>query len=132
MGVLEGLEDVVDCFAIPGGIRVERHGSTGVDADGDPISGPTQRFGIDPAVVQVASGRDLERLPSGDVGKESILVHTKRRLRTSLEARGLAADTVLYCPAGDDEEMRYVVKVAEDWKIAGGYYEALCVREELG
>ena len=54
MSVLDGLEEVVDCFAIPGGIEVERHSVTGADADGDPSQGPLQRFTIDPAGVPPA------------------------------------------------------------------------------
>ena len=131
MSVLDGLEDVVDCFRIPGGIEVERRSVTGVDADGDPTSGPLQRFTIDPAVVQPAPPRELLRLPEGDRATETILVHTKRKLRTSLEARGLGADVVKHRPGGDKETMRYVVRVAGDWKIIGGFFACLAVREEL-
>lgn len=132
MSVLEGLEEVVDCFSIPGGIEVERHSVTGPDADGDPSQGPLQRFTVDPAVVQPAPPRELLRLPEGDRSSGVILVHTRRKLRTSIEARGLAADVVKYRPAGDNETLRYVVRVAGDWQIIGGFFACLAVKEELG
>lgn len=129
MAVLDGLEEVVDCFAIPGGIKVERRSSTGVDADGDPSPGPLQRFTVEPAIVQPATSRELLRLPEGDRSKETILVHTKRRLRTSLESKGLGADVIEYRPGS--RTLRYVVVFAGDWEIMGGFFTCLATKEEL-
>ncbi len=131
MAILGGLSHVIDSFRIPGGISVERHSATTPDSDGDPTVGPLQRFNVIPAVVQPATGRDLLRLPEGDRSKGAIIVHTKRRLRTSLESRGLMADEILYTPGGDAEPIRYTVATSGDWSIAGGFYRCIALKKEL-
>lgn len=131
MSVLEGLGEVVDCFAIPGGIRVERHSAAVPDADGDPTSGPTRRFSIDPAVVQPWDGSEVMDLPSGSVGKEGILIHTREKLRIAVEGRGLQADVIIHRHDGEPTPCRYMVKKAPNYKDAAGYFEAWAVREEL-
>jgi hypothetical protein len=131
MSILDSLSGVVDSFRIPGGIEVERRSGTGVDSDGDPSGGPIQRFRIDPVVVQPATGRDLLRLPEGDRSRGSILIHSKRRLRVSLEGSGLASDVVLYSPGGEIPCRRYVVTTSADWHTVGGFHSVLATKEEL-
>lgn len=131
MTILDGLDSVIDCFAVPGGLDVERRSAAGYDADGDATGGPLQRFHLEPAVFQPAPAKELLRLAEGDRGKATWLLHSKRKLRVSVESTGLAADVVEYCPPGE-EKQRYTVKVAGDWSVIGGFYSCLCQREEQG
>ena len=131
MAVLDALAGVIDSLTIPVGIEVERKSATGPDADGDPSQGPIQRFRICPCVVQPARGTDLLRLPEGDRSLETILVHSKRKLRTALESSRQAADVLFYTPDGQATAFRYVVVTAANWAIVGGFYSVLAQKEEL-
>ncbi len=128
MGVLEGLEEVVECLST-GSISIERRSGSSIDSDGNPIRGILLRRTIDPAVVHVASGRELLRLPEGDRVREVITVITQTRLRTAQAGGGKEADVVLYS-SQPDELGRYVVRVSEDWDGASGHYSCLAVRRE--
>jgi len=127
MGVLEGLEEVIDCLDT-GEVTVERRSSAFYDADGNAVRGSVSEFPVAPAVVHVATGRDLLRLPEGDRTREVLLILTKLRLRTGQEATGQEADTVIY--GSQDSVGRYVVRTSEDWIRASSHYKCLAVREE--
>lgn len=129
MPVLEGLEEVIDCLDT-GSISIERRSGAFFDIDGNPVRGSAVTIAISPAVVHVAGGRDLLRLPEGDRTREVIIVFTKLRLRTGLEASGKEADVVVY--GSQDAVSRYVVRTSEDWIGASGHYKCLAVREEAG
>lgn len=128
MAILPGLAGVVDAFALPGGISIER--TTSDVVDGYPTASAPVVSAISPAVVHIASGRDLLKLVEGDRTKEAIAVFTKVRLRTALEGSNEMPDVVLYTSQG--VQRRYVVKVSEDWIEQSGHYRCLCVKEENG
>ena len=130
MPVLDSLRYTIDSLGIPGGITVKRTTSLGADADGDPRAGIRKSFRLRPAVVQPARGRDLLRLPEGDRTLETILVHTKEKLRTAEGGTFAAADQILYCPGGDGEQSTYVVIMAADWAIIGGFFSVLAQKRE--
>jgi hypothetical protein len=129
MGVLEGLEEVIDCLDT-GSVSIERRSGAFYDSDGNSQRGAAVTFAVAPAVVHVATGRDLLRLPEGDRTREVIIVFTKTRLRTGLEASGKEADVVVY--GSQDAVSRYVVRTSEDWIGASNHYKCLAVRKEDG
>ena len=131
MPVLDSLAHTVASLGIPGGVRIERRDGQ-LDAFGNPQSGVLRRFTfrMNPAIVQIATGRDLERLLGGDRDKETLMVHTRKRLRTALGGTNEEADTVIYCPGGEGEDRRYTVTMAADWAILAGFFAVLAVKQE--
>ena len=130
--ILGGLAGVINSFALPGGITVERF-TSGVDAEGYPIvSGAPTILTFPKALVWQVTGRDLIKLTEGDSTKEVIGVIVPSRLRTAKEGTDEMADVVLYTPEGEAVESRYVVKKAEDWIAQTGHYRCFCFREQTG
>jgi len=127
MGVLAGLESVIDVFAHPGGIVIERHTSTIVDGypsgDGSPTLIP-----VPIASVQIVEGRDLLVLEEGDRTKEVIRVSCKVVIRTAKAGTTEQADIVRYIPGGEGGTIRYVTKKSEDLISQSGHYTVWCVR----
>ncbi len=130
MPVLNRLRGVVDRFAVPGGIRVERRNDATEDADGNQQIGTPRTFTIKPAVVHPARGRDLLLLPEGDRTTAAVVVFTKERLRTALEGTREEADVVLYSPGSDTGVRRYRVISAEDWTLQSGHIRSIAIKEE--
>lgn len=129
MAILPGLVGAIGAFKLPGGISIERT-TADVDAKGYPIASAPTVIPIPTAVVWQLKGRDLLNLPEGDRTSESIGVIVPLRIRTAREGSDEMADVVLYTPAGEAEERRYVVRTAEDWIAQSGHYRCFCVREE--
>lgn len=130
MTILPGLAGVINSFAIPGGISIERNTSD-VDADGYPIINSPTVINISPAVIHVVSGRDLVFLPEGFRAGEDIIIFTKVPLRTAKEGSDRELpDIVLYTPAGEATLNRYRVLKSEDWIAQSGHYRSAAKREE--
>jgi hypothetical protein len=128
MGVHEGLEDVIECLDT-GSIAIERRTNASFDTDGNAVRGTIEIRNISPAVVHIATGRDLLRLPEGDRTSEVLLIFTQQRLRTARVASGQEADVVLY-QSQPDETSRYVIRTSEDWIRQSGHYRSLAVKRE--
>lgn len=128
MPILGSLASVVDSFALPGGISIERRTSSIVN--GYHGNATVSVIAISPATVHPLVGRALLSLDEGDRTKETIQIFTRARLRTGLEGSGDLPDTVLYTPQGEAVQRRYVVKVSEDWAAQSGHYRAIATREE--
>lgn len=131
MPVLASLPGVINSLST-GAITVERFTSD-VDSEGYPIeAGAPAVINIAKAVVWQVTGRDLLKLTEGDSTKEVIGVIVPIRLRTALEGTDEMADVVLYTPAGEAVQRRYVTKTAEDWIAQSGHYRCFCFREQTG
>lgn len=131
MPILSSLAGVINAFALPGGITIERFTSD-VDVDGYPIeSGAPTVIAFPKAVVWQVTGRDLLKLTEGDSTKEVIGVIVPARLRVAREGSDEMSDVVLYTPEGESEQ-RYVVKTAENWKAQSGHFRCFCFREQSG
>lgn len=128
MSTLEGLEDVIECLDT-GAISVERRNDASFDSDGNPVRGRAEIRNVSPAVVHIATGRELLRLPEGDRTREVLRIFTQTRLRTAQVASGREAEVVLY-RSQNDETGRYVVTVSEDWLAQSGHYRCLAVKQE--
>jgi len=126
MAILSTLAGVIDSFALPGGITIER--ATAAYNDGFRSAGTPTSIPVAPAVVHALVGRELLILPEGDRTKEHIKVFTKVRLQTALEGAGEQPDVILYTPEGEAVERRYIVKISEDWIAQSGHYRCIAVR----
>lgn len=134
MAVLSHLRPVINSLGLPQGVKVERRDGAGTDALRNPTRGVLTQMVFKPAVVQPASGRDLERLNSGDRSKGAIRVDVKEVFRTARESSGQEADVILFdeptpTPAGILEG-RYTVAKAADWQHVAGFTGVIAVKQE--
>lgn len=118
MSILD-LSGVVDSFALPGGISVERYEVGGYDSEGFPLPDVINLTPMT-AVVHVATSRDLQRLPEGERTLETIIVFTKVPLLTSDTTSKIKADVVRYATK------RYRVVLSENWLAQSGHYRCWC------
>lgn len=128
MSTLEGLEDVIECLDT-GPISIERRSDASFDSDGNPKRGRLEIRTVSPAIVHIATGRDLLRLPEGDRTSEVLLIFTQVQLRTARIASGKEADVVVY-RSQTEEPRRYVVRTSEDWLKQTGHFRSLAVKRE--
>lgn len=121
MSVLD-LDDVVDSLGT-GDIVVERASSAVTFVNGNAVVPAGGTITI-VAVVQVASPRDLLRLPENDRTREIVIIFTKEALEVSSPTTGLMGDVVQY------GGRRYEVIRREDWLVQSGHFRCWAAKIE--
>jgi hypothetical protein len=117
------LGPVVNSFALPGGITVERRLASSYDDFGFPVHNPSDLLQMT-AVVHNATPADLQMLPEGERVKETIIVFTRSPLLTGDTSSKDEADVVRY------NNKRYRVLLSENWLAQSGHYRCWAQRIE--
>lgn len=114
------LSDVVQEFAVPGGITIKRHtGGTRTGGRYTPDARSTTAGVV--ASFQPLRGREIEMLSEGDRDKRSGKLYTETEIKSADRTAQLLADQILF--DGDTWEVRSVEK-----HFYGGYWKAIVVR----
>lgn len=111
---------LVAAFAVAG-LKVRRT-YTGEFRDGFYTPGSTVDKPIT-ASVQRISGKDLERLPSGERTQEALTVYSVEPLYITAAPDGAISDKLLY------RGKTYKLLSVNDWSDNGRYYAATAVQE---
>lgn len=114
MSILD-LSGVVDSFALPNGIFVERFAVDAYDSEGFLIENTAVLVPFK-AVVHVDASFDLQNLEEGERNLETIIIFTQLPLKTSDSSTKIKADIVQY------NNKRYRIILAEDWLLQSGHY----------
>lgn len=130
MVILPGLAGVIDSFQIPGGLVALRRTAQGPDKNGEeqpPLEVP---FDLDPVVAHPEVGRNRTQSSRGDSDAEIIIIFSEVKLQTAKGGTSILADVVLYDPAQDGQEGRYVVHSSEPWVQQAGHWRSKASLEE--
>lgn len=111
---------LVDTFASPAPVVRLRRGHTALDANGFIVTVAPSRVTIK-AVVYPATGRDMEVLPEGKRGEETIHVISTADLRTAVPG-SYPSDQIEY------QGKTYEVSMFKDWNANARFYSVLATR----
>lgn len=112
---ISGPADVIDYFAIPGGVPLERRGPGTVNAYGENVPGAITTIVLDPCAIVPLTGRALERAQT-DRGREVVEVYAREALYAGDATR--SPDVVTW------SGRRWALTTVQDYGVQGGAWIA--------
>lgn len=114
--------DIIENFAIEGGLEITRRGSPTITKGRKTADGSADIFIVDPIVCYPSRPSEIQLLPEGLRTEASVVLFTKEKLNTVEQPNGTEPDQITF------EGSNYELHSVASWLTHGGFYVSIGVK----